>query len=245
MRKCLIIVFLFWGTGIFAFESDKNLNDEKIAIRQVIKRERKAFYHLDMKCEKDIWNRKADIVFMQSSGRRLEGWKSIHQFYRSVLNSTPDSPENFKHELVDEKIVISGNHAWVLCRENVQFDIAFWKKYKMNNYIIAILQKMQDEWKIVYQMVGRQRTDQSFVDMEAEINALGYKLLKMQKPDQAIKMFKLNVDYFPESFNVYDSIAEAYMVKNDKENAILNYKKSLALNPENQNAIDQLKKLEP
>ncbi len=92
-------------------------------------------------------------------------------------------------------------------------------------------------------MVGKNRVNQSFDDMEDEINTLGYKLLKMQKPAQAIKVFKLNVDYFPESFNVYDHIAEAYLLINDKENAILNYKKSLALYPKKSKCDWPIKKM--
>ncbi|RLD64762.1 MAG: hypothetical protein DRI95_10140, partial [Bacteroidetes bacterium] len=39
----------------------------------------------------------------------------------------------------------------------------------------------------------------------------------------------------------YDSLALAYLYNKDIKNAISNYKKSLELNPENQNAIDRLK----
>jgi cytochrome c-type biogenesis protein CcmH/NrfG len=48
---------------------------------------------------------------------------------------------------------------------------------------------------------------------------------------------------YPESFNVYDSLAEAYMVNGDKALAITNYEKSLELNPDNQNAVEQLETL--
>jgi len=51
------------------------------------------------------------------------------------------------------------------------------------------------------------------------------------------------MESFPESFNVYDSLGEAYMVKGDNANAIINYEKSLVLNPDNTNASDMLKKL--
>jgi len=78
---------------------------------------------------------------------------------------------------------------------------------------------------------------------ETELNNLGYQLLGMKKIKEAIKIFKLNVDVFPESSNVYDSLGEAYMINGDKEFAIKNYEKSLELNPDNKNAIEMLKKL--
>jgi tetratricopeptide (TPR) repeat protein len=64
-----------------------------------------------------------------------------------------------------------------------------------------------------------------------------------KKIDQAIEVFKLNVESYPLSANVYDSLGEAYMTKGEKELAIKNYEKSLALNPANAGAVDALKKL--
>jgi cytochrome c-type biogenesis protein CcmH/NrfG len=48
----------------------------------------------------------------------------------------------------------------------------------------------------------------------------------------------------PESWNVYDSLAEAYMNSGEKTLAIQNYQKSLELNPKNNNAAAMLKKLQ-
>ena len=75
------------------------------------------------------------------------------------------------------------------------------------------------------------------------MNRLGYQLLGMEKVDEAIKIFELNVEMFPEAFNPYDSLGEAYMIKGDKKLAIKNYAKSLELNPQNTNAIVMLSKI--
>jgi cytochrome c-type biogenesis protein CcmH/NrfG len=64
------------------------------------------------------------------------------------------------------------------------------------------------------------------------------------KTEEAIEVFKLNVELHPDSFNVYDSLGEAYMNSGDIKNAVNNYKKSLELNPDNANAKEMLKKLE-
>jgi Tfp pilus assembly protein PilF len=68
--------------------------------------------------------------------------------------------------------------------------------------------------------------------------------MNAQKLPEALALFKINVDLFPRSFNVYDSIAEAYMNNGDNKLAIENYRKSLELNPKNDNAVTMLKKLE-
>jgi cytochrome c-type biogenesis protein CcmH/NrfG len=59
----------------------------------------------------------------------------------------------------------------------------------------------------------------------------------------AIQVFKLNADTFPESANVWDSLAEAYMKSGDPKNAQLNYEKALTIDPTNQNAKEMLNKL--
>ncbi len=78
---------------------------------------------------------------------------------------------------------------------------------------------------------------------ELLINAFGYELLTSGKVREAVEIFKFNVEMFPESSNVYDSLAEAYMKSGESELAIQNYKKSLGINPENSNAREMLMKL--
>ena len=83
-----------------------------------------------------------------------------------------------------------------------------------------------------------------FALKENEVNSWGYWLiLAYGKIKEAIEVFKLNVELYPESANVYDSLGEAYMRNGDKELAIENYQKSVELNPQNTNAIAMLKKL--
>jgi CubicO group peptidase (beta-lactamase class C family) len=79
---------------------------------------------------------------------------------------------------------------------------------------------------------------------EREMNRLGYGLLQRKKVREAIEIFKLNVENFPNSSNTYDSLGEAYMVNGDKELAIKNYQKSIELNPQNDNGKEMLKKLQ-
>jgi CubicO group peptidase (beta-lactamase class C family) len=79
---------------------------------------------------------------------------------------------------------------------------------------------------------------------EGQLNRLGYQLLQTNRVKDAIEIFKLNVEMFPQGSNTYDSLGEAYMVNGDKSLAIQNYKKSLELNPKNTGAVEKLKKLE-
>ena len=82
------------------------------------------------------------------------------------------------------------------------------------------------------------------INTESEINSLGYRLLAMNRLEQAIEIFKLNVESYPNSSNAYDSLAEAYLKNGNKELAIKNYRRSVELNPANLNALQRLKELE-
>jgi tetratricopeptide (TPR) repeat protein len=78
---------------------------------------------------------------------------------------------------------------------------------------------------------------------EDEFIGLGYLLLHQKRTKEAIEIFKLSVEAYPESYNTYDSLGEAYMGNGEKDLAIRNYEKSLQLNPDNRNGIEMLKKL--
>ena len=61
---------------------------------------------------------------------------------------------------------------------------------------------------------------------EDQLNTLGYELLRTKKFKDAIRVFQLNVEAYPQSSNVYDSLGEGYMDSGDKAQAITNYRKS-------------------
>ena len=78
---------------------------------------------------------------------------------------------------------------------------------------------------------------------EGELNGLGYQLLRASQFADAIRVFQLNVEAYPQSANVYDSLGEAYMDAGDRALAITHYQRSLQLNPKNGNAVLILRKL--
>lgn len=83
-----------------------------------------------------------------------------------------------------------------------------------------------------------------YVTREREINQLGYNLLTEKKITESVKVFRLNTELYPESWNVYDSYGEALAEAGEIDDAIMNYKKSIELNPENEGGKEMLKKLQ-
>jgi tetratricopeptide (TPR) repeat protein len=78
---------------------------------------------------------------------------------------------------------------------------------------------------------------------ENDLNTLGYALLNRQMNAESLKVFKLALEIYPDSANLYDSLGEAYMRTGDMKNAILSYEESLQINPGNENAKKILDKI--
>lgn len=82
-------------------------------------------------------------------------------------------------------------------------------------------------------------------DIDAgELNDVGYRLLNQNKVNEAIGVFIIQTQEFPENANAFDSLGEAYLKVGDKTLALLNYQKSLQIDPNNKNAKAIVKSLE-
>jgi len=95
----------------------------------------------------------------------------------------------------------------------------------------------------LYLKLKKESPDAYNFENEDELTMYGYSYLWGNEVTEAIEIFKLIVQQFPNSSNPYDSLGEGYMVNGDNELAILNYEKSLALNPDNFNAEDQIERI--
>ncbi|MDB2356013.1 beta-lactamase family protein [Pseudoalteromonas sp.] len=84
---------------------------------------------------------------------------------------------------------------------------------------------------------------QHFQFDENNLNLWGYSLISQEKLHEALAIFKLNTHLFPQNYNTFDSLAEAYWHLGDYQHAIANYKHVLKLKPGNAHAQKQLIKL--
>lgn len=91
---------------------------------------------------------------------------------------------------------------------------------------------------------GNSKDDYSFDGAESFLNNLGYFLLEKGRIKDSLAVLELAVEEFPNSANTFDSYSEALMKDGQLDAAIKNYKRSLELNPNNKNAVEQLKKIE-
>jgi tetratricopeptide (TPR) repeat protein len=116
--------------------------------------------------------------------------------------------------------------------ENEKFSIV--QVFKENKHL-----PMNERIELFYKLKKESPTKYDF-DNEEALNFYGYQLLWNNEDQDAFLIFKMLVSEFPNSSNVYDSYGEICLKMGDKNQALINYKKSLELNPDNFNAEDQI-----
>ena len=100
-----------------------------------------------------------------------------------------------------------------------------------------------EESLVAYSTLMEQNPNDPTIN-ENNLNSLGYRFFNQAKTKLAQDIFKVNMTLYPESFNVYDSYAEACMKLGGNHLAIKNYNKSISLNPNNNHAKEMVKKIQ-
>ncbi len=103
---------------------------------------------------------------------------------------------------------------------------------KLSEFIVQ--GKSVDE--VIEVIKSEEKRDSEYDISEDGINSFGYNLMEQSKNKEALKIFKLNTELYPDRFNTWDSYGECLLILGEKEEGIKAYKKSLKLNPKNKNA---------
>tara|TARA_B110000091_G_scaffold189719_1_gene212396 strand:- start:547 stop:1215 length:669 start_codon:yes stop_codon:yes gene_type:complete len=82
----------------------------------------------------------------------------------------------------------------------------------------------------------KEKDSLSPVIREQSINRLGYTFIRKNDFNTALEIFKINAELYPKSSNVFNSLGDVYFLKKDTVTAIINFKKSLSINPENRSS---------
>lgn len=96
----------------------------------------------------------------------------------------------------------------------------------------------------LYQKLKKEASSEFHFEEGKSLNKIGYRLLREDKVPEAIEVFKFIVSEFPDASNPYDSLAEGYFMNKQYDLALLNYKKSLELNPKNTNAERMIQQIQ-
>lgn len=84
---------------------------------------------------------------------------------------------------------------------------------------------------------------QHYPKLRKELNGIGYMFLRLDRIKDALEVFELNIEMYPDKWNVYDSYAEALMINGDQMESIKYYKIALEMNPDASSARSALSKL--
>lgn len=104
--------------------------------------------------------------------------------------------------------------------------------------VMHLFVRQQERWKMAASSSAPAQPSP-----EQSINSAGYGLMAQGKLKEAIELLKMNVQLYAESWNVYDSLGEAYANAGETALAIQNYEKSMQLNPKNEAGKAALAKL--
>lgn len=127
---------------------------------------------------------------------------------------------------------------------NILFDKeAVLPKKSVAKAVYKVYKERGIEEAIKHYKVLQEKNKKEYTFSPRELNNLGYFLLRNSKIDDAVKIFKFNIELYPKSSNAHDSLAEAYLEKGDKKQAIKFYAKALELNPNNTEIIEKLSRI--
>jgi hypothetical protein len=178
------------------------INNTKTSSELVLNWEKKQF---PVKIEFDV-----DKIVMANAVEELKGPTGFGwQGYASAANYALQNKTNYDQALkwIDQAIAINNSFNTLSVKSN----------------ILKAMEKKEEADKIMNDAIA--------ISTENELNLYGYQLMGNSQIDKAIEMLTLNTKRFPRSANCFDSLGEAFATKGDKKNAILNFKKSLSMNP--------------
>jgi tetratricopeptide (TPR) repeat protein len=235
-----MVVLMMINLATFLIAAGSNLaraqSADEVAIKKLLKAAPAAFYKRNMEAYKAAWKHAPESSITRVSSMSYNSTKGWNKVQEAAVKTFKDNPELLSINIDQENFIIrvDGKLATAEYDQTLSnFPDDPETKFRSHQY--SILEKESNQWKVVTHI---SHNPESFANtdaaIEARLNASGYSLLSAEKIDEAIDVFKLNVQLYPKAWNTYDSLGEAYALKGNKELAIKNYEKSMELNPNNE-----------
>ena len=231
--------------AVISFANLSAQSADEDAIKQIAKMESESYAKKDTVAWKALFIQDEKTTRTYSGNGFYNSQIGWQQFGPQLIAFMKSDPKPLKMErIIDSNIIIriSGDMAFL------QYDQA-WIKGGNDSPVLSreyrTLMKINSDWKIasLYTLSTNSYTDADSSTIENNLNGTGYQLLNAKKIKDAIDVFKLNVKLFPKSWNVYDSLGEAYMNDGNTAEAIKNYEASIKMNPDNESGKQMLAKL--
>lgn len=185
----------------------------------------------------------ADNLVVNKAAEKLKPFKQTKYFYMTVGNEERyfETLEEYA-SIMKEKAGESVKFKYVKMLEEDHGTTPYFTLFSGLKFIFKGYQLPQEMLQADLEAI-----DNHFVEMskrygikvetpELVINALGYRYLQEEDYDNAIAVFTENVERYPKSANVYDSLGEAFENQGDLEKAVKNYEKAVELGEKNGDA---------
>lgn len=217
---------------------------QEAAIKKVIADQNAAFIRHDAEAWKAAWlqdDKASAIITNFFSSTAKTGWDKVSGDVLKFFKDNP-APDSFSVNTDSFHITREGNMAVVDYKQEMRAPngVAPFDKYDTREQRVMI--KKNGKW-LVTGVTSNNITSLGITGNELSLNAVGYNYLFAGKTDEAIKVLELATVLFPDSFNVWDSLGEAYAKAGNKEKAKECYEKSVAINPANDNGKKALSDL--
>ena len=133
---------------------------------------------------------------------------------------------------------------WETLYNKIETDLIKFPKINLKSILKTQFLSNPKTAKKQFKILAKQERNYFNTNLEFALNSLGYDLLYGDKNvSKAIEIFEFATKEYPKNANLFDSLGEAYFVNKAYDKAIFNYKKSLKLNPKNDNAKEMILKI--
>jgi hypothetical protein len=217
---------------------------EHDAIKTVVRAETESFLKGDAAGWEATWRHDEDVTRTIVSGGghySVVGWKN---FGPSIVEAIKRRKAPSTLEFTNSNYIIHAGDTIAWVEYDQQMTSPRDPQVKRLSRERRALKKKDGRWEIIAQItIDPDSFGSGPRSAEMRLNTEGYRLLQAGKVQEAIELFSLNARFNPDSWNVYDSLGEAYARSGKKDQAIEQYEKSLKLNPKNENGKAALAKL--
>jgi peptidoglycan hydrolase-like protein with peptidoglycan-binding domain len=182
---------------------------------------------------------------IQGTSVLLGGHRGANTGWQAIFNVNPETNDGFimvTNGGAGHSVYGQVFHDWVLWKTGVSLEEWDSKPPVSNKLKTHIDRNGLDGFQAIYaEWKANQSEDYDF--SENQLNRLGFYYMAKDDLEESIAIFELNVEAFPDSFVVYDSYGGALLKLGARQEAIENYKKSVELNPFNENGVKVLNDL--
>lgn len=245
MRKIVLASML-----LCAVLTTQAQNGEEQNVKNVIQAQLDAYKNRDAAKYAATWHQGANSsnTYISRDGYvYVKGWDSLNATLKRDLENNTGNIAKFdveNYSVEQDGNIALANYELVLTPVTDHSAI-FPYMGVIRYHVYQAMMKEDGDWKTTTRIItlpdSYNGTDKHVV--ESDLNNVGYELLSIHKVPEAIEVFKLNVKFFPDSWNTYDSLGEAYAIAGNNKLAIENYEKSVKMNPKSESGPPALAKL--